>query len=562
MRRFTGLVMDLAATRSTRRKIDLLRSYLDVAPPEDVGHALRVLLGRRGRRRIATRTLRRWAGEVAGIPEWMVAACHEQAGDLAETLALVIPTGSVAAAPDDEPSLDEVVRRFVDAPEMQSEASARARMVEAWSKLDADQRFVLHKILGGAFRIGVARGIVVQALAATAKVDDPIIAQRLAGDPPLDRAGVGRLLAPEGEAATDGTRPFPLALATPLEIILPDGDHERPDRVAERLGPVGDWIIEPKWDGMRGQLVRREGITVLWSRHDEPVGRSFPEIVAAGGTLPSDAVIDGEILAVDGDRPLPFSVLQRRIGKTSVEPLLFGGTPIAFVAFDLLEESGQDLRSLPLRERRNRLEQLLEPLESTGAIRLGQVVDADDWTEAAAIRASSRDDRVEGLVIKRAASDYQGGRIRGDWWKWKVAPYSIDLVMTAATLGHGRRASLHSDYTLAAWSRPSGETPRELVTVARAYSGLTDPEVESLDRWIRGATLERHGPVRMVRPERVLELRFDGVQRSGRHRGGLSLRFPRIARLRLDKIADDADDLGMIEALLPEEDRQDWKDRP
>lgn len=562
MRRFTDLVTNLAATRSTRRKVELLRSYLEDAPPEDVGHALRVLLGRRGRRRIATRTLRRWAGEIAGIPEWMVTACHEQAGDLAETLALVIPTGSASEPTSRAPSLDEVVRRYVDAPEMQAETTARKRMTEAWSTLDRDQRFVLHKILGGAFRIGVARGIVVQALAAVAEVDEPVIAQRLAGEPPLDRDGVDRLLAPDGESETDGTRPFPLSLATPVEVVLPDGDHERPDRVGERLGSIEDWIIEPKWDGMRGQLVRRGDATALWSRHDEPVGRSFPEIVAAGRMLPTDAVLDGEILAVDGDRPLPFSTLQRRIGKNSVEPLLFGGTPITFMAFDLLEESGRDLRSLPLRERRNRLEELLEPLESTGAIRLAPIVEAGDWTEAGAIRAASREARVEGLMVKRAASVYRGGRIRGDWWKWKVAPYSIDLVITAATLGHGRRASLHSDYTLAAWSRPEGDGPRELVTVARAYSGLTDPEVESLDRWIRSSTLERHGPVRVVRPERVLELRFDGVQRSGRHRGGISLRFPRIARLRLDKIADDADDLGMIEALLPAEDRQDWRDRP
>ena len=549
MKRFSRLVTSLAATRSTRLKTTLLVEYLGAAPEADIGRALAVLLGRRDRRRISSANLRVWVADAAEIPEWLVTSCHEHAGDLAETIASLIPDANEAGS--DSPSLDQVVRRFVLAPELQSPATARAKIEEAWSVLDRDERFVLHKLLGGAFRIGVARGIVIAALAEASGIEASVIAHRLAGNPPLDEDGVRRLLSGE-EGDADDARPYPLHLASPIEVALSDpGRTEEVDAVSEILGPIEDWFIEPKWDGMRGQLVRRGDTIALWSRHDESIGHSFPEITAAASNLPRDVVLDGEILAVEGETPLPFQVLQRRIGSRSVEPLLFGGVPMAFFAFDVLEIDGRDLRDESLRRRRRELDAILDRVDRSDAIRMAPRLEPSDWAEAANVRARSREIGVEGLVIKRADSSYRGGRVRGDWWKWKVEPYTIDLVMTAATLGHGRRATLHSDYTLAAWSRPHGHPERELVTLTRAYSGLTEEEITSLDARIRRSTLQRRGPVRMVRPEVVMEIAFDGAQRSHRHRGGFSLRFPRIKRLRLDKPASDADDLDMVEAILP-----------
>lgn len=552
MRRFTDLVFAAGATRSTSRKTELLAAYVSEAPPEDVGHALSVLLGRRTRRMVSTRLLRTWAAEESGVPDWMMAACHDHAGDLAETLALLVPEPSAIEAPDrPSPSLDTVMRRYVLAPEMQSPRTARPRLVEAWEILDRRERFVLHKLIGGAFRIGVARGLVVAALARVAGVETATIAQRLSGSPRLDGPGVARLLDGSRDPTADAARPHPLALATPLDVHLDVDQLESPACVGSMLGPRDDWIIEPKWDGIRGQLVRRDGTVALWSRHDEPVGPSFPEITSAARRLGNDVVLDGEILAIDGDEPLPFTVLQRRLGSRPSEPTLFGGLEVAFVAFDLLELDGKDLRERPLHERRVLLDEVLGGIDRSEAIRAGDVLPVDDWEAAATIRDQSRARGVEGLMVKRRNSAYRGGRIRGDWWKWKVAPYTVDLVVTAATLGHGRRAALHSDYTLAAWSGDAGGNPRELVTVARAYSGLTDVEVEALDRRIRSSTVERRGPVRIVEPTIVLEIRFDGVQRSSRHRGGLALRFPRIARTRLDKSPENADDLHLIESLIP-----------
>ncbi|MEE2973174.1 MAG: ATP-dependent DNA ligase [Planctomycetota bacterium] len=547
MRRFSRLVQDLGATRSTRRKTTLLAEYLGSAPEADAGRALSMLLGRRDRRRISTGRLRTWAAAAADLPAWLVAACHDHAGDLAETLAMLVPDSGTI---DETLGLDELVRRYVLAPELQSEATARDRVEEAWSRLDRDGRFVYHKILGGAFRIGVARGIVIAALAEISGLDSTVIAHRLAGNPALDADGVRRLLS--GVVERDDARPYPLQLASPIEVTLDSPqDAESPAAVERILGPIGDWSLEWKWDGMRGQLVRRGGTTALWSRHDEPIGPSFPEIVAATALLEHDVVLDGEILAVDGEHPLPFHRLQKRIGTRTVEPTLFGGVEMAFLAFDLLEIDGVDVRSEPLARRRERLADLFDRRDPLDAVRLAPRLEPETWSEAARLRSESRARRVEGLVIKRSASTYRGGRIRGDWWKWKVEPYTVDLVVTAATLGHGRRATLHSDYTLAAWSGPPGVPDRRLVTVARAYSGLTDREIATLDASIRRSTTSRRGPVRMVRPEIVMEIAFDGAGRSGRHQSGLALRFPRIARLRLDKTAEEADDLSMIESILP-----------
>jgi DNA ligase-1 len=554
VKRFSRLVLGLAETRRTSAKVALLENYLREAPAADVAHVLGFLVGRRRPRRLPTRRLREWLAESIELPEWLVAACHEHVGDLAETLAILaedIEDRADAGVAEDGPSLDEVMQRYVLTPDLQAERTAQPRIIEGWRRFDRDERFVLHKLLGGGFRMGVGRALVIEALARVAEVDPAVMAHRLAGDPRLDAARVIRLLSGVDDT-DDAARPYPLALATPIETAISAGGVANdPAAITAALGDVSDWQIEPKWDGIRGQLVRRGSTIALWSRHDEPIDRSFPEIVGSAAGLSHDVVLDGEVIAVEDAAPRPFAELQRRLGTTRVEPMLFGGTPVAFIAFDLLELDGVDLRSEALEQRRHRLETLLRDRDPLDPIRLGPIVEVHSWSTAAEVRAESRKRRIEGLVVKRRSSPYRGGRVRGDWWKWKIDPFTADLVMTAARLGHGRRAGLYTDYTLAAWA--GGDTPddpRRLVTVASAYSGLEDREISTLDAWIRRSTVGRRGPVRLVEPTVVMEVAFEAVRESDRHRGGIALRFPRIVRIRADKPAEEADDVDTIAALV------------
>ncbi len=554
MKRFSRLVIELAETRRTSAKVALLENYLREAPAADVAHVLGFLVGRRRPRRLPTRRLREWLAESIELPEWLVAACHEHVGDLAETLAILaedIEDRADAGVADDGPSLDEVMQRYVLTPDLQAERTAQPRIIEAWRRFDRDERFVLHKLLGGGFRMGVGRALVIEALARVAEVDASVMAHRLAGDPTLDAARVECLLSGLDDT-DDAARPYPLALATPIETAISAGGVANdPAAITAALGDVSDWQIEPKWDGIRGQLVRRGSTIALWSRHDEPIDRSFPEIVGSAAGLSHDVVLDGEVIAVEDAAPRPFAELQRRLGTTRVEPMLFGGTPVAFIAFDLLELDGVDLRSEALEQRRHRLETLLRDRDPLDPIRLGPIVEVHSWSTAAEVRAESRRRRIEGLVVKRRSSPYRGGRVRGDWWKWKIDPFTADLVMTAARLGHGRRAGLYTDYTLAAWTgRDTPDDPRRLVTVASAYSGLEDREISTLDAWIRRSTVGRRGPVRLVEPTVVMEVAFEAVRESDRHRGGIALRFPRIVRIRADKRAEEADEVGTIAALV------------
>lgn len=535
MRRFTRLVTEIASTRSTVAKRSLLAAYFRDSPRGDVGRALEVLLERRPARRMPSGSLRSWVAEASGVPEWLVTECQGQVGDLSETIALLVP--DVEMASNDDPGLDETVRRYVIAPEMSRPETARTRLFEAWRRFGRDERFVLHKLLGGAFRIGVAKGLTINALADVANVPPATMAHRLAGRPVLDEAGVERILAQDA-IGDEATRPYPFALASPLDS----------PPTTEGLGPISEWQIEPKWDGMRGQLLKRDGTTTLWSRGDESLGASFPELIAAATELPDGTVLDGEILAMDGGRPLGFHHVQRRIGAKSVEPSLFG-SDFVFVCFDLLEEGSEDLREVPLVERRRRLDALL-PAEPRSPLRVGRMLSPESWADAEAIRKRSRDDGVEGLVLKRRCSEYFAGRVRGHWWKWKIEPFTADLVVTAAQLGHGRRASLYTDYTFAAWD--GIDSSRRLVTVTKAYSGLDDAEIASIDREIRRSTTARRGPVRLLEPSIVMEVGFEAVQLSGRHQAGIALRFPRIKRIRNDKRIDDADDLHTLRAMIRE----------
>jgi DNA ligase-1 len=397
--------------------------------------------------------------------------------------------------------------------------------------MNSEQRFVWNKLITGAFRVGVSQSLVVRALAAVSGLDAAVISHRLMGDWQPSAAQYAQFIAQDADDA-DVSRPYPFFLAYPLETPL------------EELGEVRDWQVEWKWDGIRSQLIRRKWRTFLWSRGEELVTERFPELESLGGLLPEGTAIDGEVLPWKDGRPLPFAQMQRRIGRKVLGAKILAEVPVVLIAYDLLESNGIDIREEPLEQRREKLTALVDGLASTNRIILSPVISAGSWEELSSTRNESRERGVEGFMLKRRGSPYRVGRKRGDWWKWKIEPFSVDAVLIYAQPGSGRRASLFTDYTFGVWDNGT------LVPFAKAYSGLTDEEIHKVDAFVRRNTVEKFGPVRAVKPELVFELAFEGIQKSPRHRSGIAVRFPRMARWRLDKKPEDADSLETIRALL------------
>jgi DNA ligase-1 len=545
MKAFTDLYWRLDATTSTSEKVAALRDYFASAPAADAATALAVLAGGRQLRSVSTSQLREWAADVTGYPAWLVEECYAHVGDLAETLALVLPTPEACADAATDPGLAEIMRTTIHDLRGTDEARTRGVVMEVWRRLAPRERIVWHKLLTGGLRVGVSRTLVARALAEVAGIDQAEMAHRLMGDLPADAAAFAELLVPEATAA-DSRRPYPFFLASAL-------DRTAVEQVTEDLGDAAAWQAEWKWDGMRAQIVHRGNDTTVWSRGEELVNNAFPEIVAAGGTLPPGTVLDGELLAVRDRRLLGFAALSKRSGRRRVTKAILADIPCLFVAYDILEADGVDLRDRPLAARRGLLERLVpdcfaEFLDGrSGAdeqIFRSPLVTGDSWESLAARRAESRRRGVEGLMLKRLASGYGVGRTRGDWWKWKIEPLEIDAVLLYAQAGHGRRAGLHSDYTLGVWHEG------KLITIAKAYSGLSDAEIVEVDRIVRATTLEKHGPVRICRPTLVFQLAFEGVAHSTRHKSGVAVRFPRIVRWRKDKEPAEAGQLADLQRMI------------
>lgn len=526
MKAFTELYLALDATTKTNEKIEAMRRYFAQAAPADAAWAIFFLSGRRPKRLLSSSLLRQWAAELAQVPEWLLVEAYGAVGDSAETAALLLPA---AAGSDDRP-LHKWVETQVLALRDQDEAGQRAGVLDAWARLDEPGRYVFNKLITGAFRVGVSQRLLVRALAEVSGVPDEAIAHRLMGHWEAEPAFVLSLLAPE-TADADASRPYPFFLAYPLE--------EAP----ETLGAVAEWQAEWKWDGIRAQLIRRAGRTFIWSRGEELVTDRYPEVADAAAGLPDGTVLDGELLPWQNGQVMPFAQLQRRIGRKKLGRKLLQEVPVVLLTYDLLEWEGEDWRDRPLAERRARLERLLETLQSPH-FPISPVVTAAAWEELASARAVSRDRSVEGLMLKRRTSAYQVGRRRGDWWKWKIEPYTVDAVLIYAQRGSGRRASLYTDYTFALWEDGA------LVPFAKAYSGLTDAEIRQVDAFVRRHTVERFGPVRSVTPELVFELGFENIQHSTRHKSGVAVRFPRILRWRHDKQAEEADQLATLKGML------------
>jgi DNA ligase-1 len=527
---FARLYTELDETTKTGEKTDAMARYFAAADPADAAWAVHFLSGGRPKRLVPVRRLAAWAMEASGTPPWLFEECYHAVGDLAETISLLLPAPPAAIA--DLPLHAWVEERLLPLAG-EDEETQRRRVLRAWEELDGTERYVWNKLITGGFRVGVSQSLVVRALARVSGVDEPALAHRLMGAWEPRPEVFRRLVAPDTRDA-DVSRPYPFFLAYALE------------GAPEALGEPGEWQAEWKWDGIRAQLIRRAGQVFLWSRGEERVTERFPEIAEAAALLPEGTVLDGEVMPWRDGRPLPFAQLQRRIGRKKLGPAILAEVPVVLLVYDLLEVEGEDVRDRPLSWRRARLETLLAALPAQAAARLlpSPVVEGGSWERVQAAYAGARAAGAEGLMLKRRDAPYGTGRRRGPWWKWKVAPYTADAVMVYAQAGHGRRASLYTDYTFAVWDGG------ELVPFAKAYSGLTDAEIRQVDAWVRRHTREKFGPVRAVDPELVFELAFEGVQPSPRHRSGVAVRFPRILRQRTDKRAEEADTLETIRGMM------------
>jgi DNA ligase-1 len=524
LKAFAELYAALDETTKTNAKIAALKRYLEAAQPEDAAWAVNFLIGRRPKRLLESRKLAQWAIEEAGVPDWLFGECYHAVGDFAETIALLLPP---ADASTNLPLRYWVEERLLPLRDADDQAR-RTSLVAAWREMDERQRFAWNKLITGEFRVGVSQSLVVRAIAEVSGAPPEAVAHRLMGEWQPTAEFWRRLLAPDtGDA--DVSRPYPFCLAYPLESAV------------ETLGDIHEWQVEWKWDGIRAQLIRRQWRTFLWSRGEELITDRFPELEALGALLPEGTVIDGEVMPWKDGAPLPFAQMQRRIGRKVLGPKILAEVPVVLVGYDLLELNGQDVREQPLEWRRAQLAQIAPP---QSALVLSPVVQSESWEQVAHLRQESRQRKVEGFMLKRLGSPYRVGRRRGDWWKWKIEPYSVDAVLIYAQPGNGRRASLFTDYTFGIWDNG------KLVPFAKAYSGLSDEEIREVDAFVRRNTTDRFGPVHVVKPELVFELAFEGIQRSTRHRSGIAVRFPRMARWRHDKKAEEADTIETIRTLL------------
>ena len=538
MNAFADLYAALDETTKTNAKVEALACYLGGATSADAAWAVYFLTGRKPRQVVGTRRLREWAAEEAGVPDWLFQECYDAAGDLSETIALLLPPPSHAIDLPLARLVEDVLLPMRD----EDEANQKAAILDVWRGMTPPQRFVWNKLISGSFRVGVSAQLVTRALAKVTGVEPAVMAHRLMGDWRPTPEFFERLRAPGG-GESEASRPYPFSLAYPLEAA------------PETLGDPSEWQAEWKWDGIRCQVIRRRGEVFVWSRGEELVTDRYPELAALANALPDGTVLDGEILPWKAGNPLPFAQLQRRIGRKTVGKTILAEVPVVLVAYDVLEAGGEDVRILPLKERRGLLDEIASAVARPSLV-LSPIIAAATWDELASERLRSRALQAEGLMLKRLDSAYKVGRQRGDWWKWKVNPYTIDAVLTAAQRGSGKRASLYTDYTFSLWDEG------KLVPIAKAYSGLTDEEIGKADRWIRKNMVEKFGPVRTVKPELVFELAFEGIQRSTRHKSGVAVRFPRILRWRDDKPASEADTLDALKRMLPgeESNRQVAKD--
>ncbi|GEP92686.1 DNA ligase-1 [Chitinophaga terrae (ex Kim and Jung 2007)] len=525
MQQFSELVKLLSNSTKTNEKLAALSQYFATAPDKDKTWVLALFSGRRPKRTVNSTQLRNWCIEVANLPEWLFDECYHTVGDLAETIALLLPPGTKPISAPLHYWLEQLMRL-----EKADESVKHDFILQTWDALDRNERFVFNKLITGGFRIGVSQKMMVNALAQTYQIPAPTLSHMLSGNWNPYQVTIEDLLHLHTSGA-DASRPYPFYLAYALEDT------------PQALGSEKDWQAEWKWDGIRGQIIKRENQLFVWSRGEELITEKFPEFQSLTAALPNGTVIDGEILTFMDGSPLPFQTLQTRIGRKNITKKQLQEAPVVFLSYDLLEYEESDIREEALAERRAKLEELVARINDP-VLKLSPVIGFESWEELIEQRLTARSKGSEGLMLKKLSAPYQVGRKRGDWWKWKIDPFTIDAVMIYAQKGHGRRSNLYTDYTFAV---KNGD---QLIPFTKAYSGLTDKEITEVDRWVKQNSIEKFGPVRTVTPTLVFEIAFEGIAASNRHKSGVALRFPRINRWRKDKPVDEINTLEDLKELL------------
>jgi DNA ligase 1 len=526
MKRFTELFFQLDRTNKTNDKIELLKSYFLTAPAEDKIWALALFTGRRPPRKIKTSQIQEWALEVSGIPYWLYRECYSSVGDLAETISLLLPNNPSSSSL----SLNEWFSSFEKLSDS-TNSEKKAFIINAWKQLSPYEIFVFNKLLMGSFRIGVSHTLVIRALANSIDTDPAILTHRIMGHWDPFKISFQELIHAEN-SADNTSQPYPFYLAYAIEEDIED------------MGSPEEWLVEWKWDGIRSQLIHRKNEIYIWSRGEELITDKFPELLRIKKFLPEGIVLDGEIVCFSNGQPMPFNILQTRIGRKNLTKKILEEAPVAFLAYDVLEHNSIDIRQKPQQERRIILEEIIGRISLPETISISPLIKFEQWHQLKELHQLSREHFAEGFMLKRKNASYLTGRKKGDWWKWKIEPLSVDAVLIYAQKGHGRRAELYTDYTFGVWHEG------KLISFAKAYSGLTDKEIVEVDRFIRKNTLEKFGPVRTVKPELVFQIGFEGINSSSRHKSGIAVRFPRILRWRTDKPVSEADTLENLKSIL------------
>ncbi len=525
MKQFATLVKVLGGSTKTNDKLQALSDYFSVASDKDKVWVIAIFSGRRPRRSVSSRLLAEWCMELVSIPGWLFTESYSTVGDLAETIALLLPEN--ISAVQGEEALHYYIEQLMYL-SAAGEEEKKNFITTSWMKMDRDERFVFNKLITGSFRIGVSQKTMVNALAKTVNVEANTLAHRISGNWDPSTTHFEELLSAD---SADDSKPYPFYLAYAMETDI----HE--------MGDPDEWQAEWKWDGIRGQIIRRNHQLFVWSRGEELMTDKFPEFHLLTDHLPDGVVLDGEIMPFADNKALPFAVLQTRIGRKNITKKHLQEAPVAFITYDILEYEGSDIRDTILSKRRILMERIVASV-NLSVLRSSPVIDYKNWDELITQRSKARDINSEGIMLKRKNSAYGVGRKRGDWWKWKIDPLVIDAVMIYAQKGSGRRSNLYTDYTFAV---RDGD---KLVSFAKAYSGLTDKEFAEIDNFVKRNSLEKFGPVRTVRPELVFEIAFEGIAASNRHKSGVALRFPRMSRWRKDKKPDDINTLDDLKKML------------
>ncbi|WP_046745038.1 ATP-dependent DNA ligase [Kordia zhangzhouensis] len=525
MKRFSELISAIEITNKTNAKIEALVQYFTHAADKDKLWLIALFTGKRPPRPVKSSLMKQWCAELTELPEWLFLESYSTVGDLGETIALLLPQPTHHI----EKSLDAWMQELIQL-KSKTESEKKAYVLNAWSGLNVQERLLFNKLIGGSFRIGVSKKTLVNALAKLTNMDANQLMHSIIGNWDINSITFDELLLGT-HINYDNSKPYPFCLAYALEKEL------------NQLGDVNDWQVEYKWDGIRGQIVKRNGELFIWSRGEELVTQQFPELVEVFETWQYNFVIDGEIIAIKDSSVLLFNDLQKRLNRKNISKKLLEEVPVGFYAYDILEFENKDIREKSLVERRKKLS-LIFKQNTAKNIQLSETVAVTNWNALHEIRENSRSVNSEGLMLKQKHSPYHTGRKKGDWWKWKVDPLTIDAVMIYAQKGSGRRSSKYTDYTFAV-KKDDG-----LVTVAKAYSGLTDAEITEISRWVNKNAIEKFGPVRTVKAELVFEIAFEGIALSNRHKSGVALRFPRIKRWRKDKTINDIDTIESVKDLI------------